>query len=175
MSKYYLQIRYDICNDIIDIFKVDSYHGVGTLDLRSITGGFLNDTLAPEEIGLALLPASLFENIADDEIGLFFSLYESATFFPVADVPSTTTVVGVITRIGSPVVAATVVTAEQTSFPDLREPVIVAVRLNPVLEGVSCARFYLLNTSSLNYAFISPCIAEYYTLHVCILGFQPCR
>ena len=71
-----------------------------------------------------------------------------------ANVPSTTTAVGVITRIGSPVVAATVVTAEQTSFPDLREPVIVAVRLNPVLEGVSCARFYLLNTSSLMLSFL---------------------
>ena len=105
---------------------MDSYHGAGIL--RSITGDFLNVTLTSEEIGLALLPASLFENLNDTMLGLFFSVYESASFFPVAGVPNTT-------RIGSPVVAATVVTTEQTSFPDLREPVIIVVRLNP---GVSC-------------------------------------
>ena len=115
---------------ITDVCKVDSHLGTGTL--RSITGEFLNETLASEEIGLALLPLSLFENLTDGEIGLFFTVYENAAFFPVADVPDTT-------RIGSPVIAATAVTAEQTSFPDLREPVIIAVRLNPVQEGVSCA------------------------------------
>ncbi len=93
--------------------------------------------LISEEIGLALLPASLFEPLTDDEIGLFFSFYESALFFPVAGLPNTT-ISGIMTRIGSPVVAATVVTADQTSFSDLIEPVTIVVRLNPVQEGVGC-------------------------------------
>ena len=126
---------YDIYRRHNDIIAVYSYHGTGTL--RSITGDFLNVTLAPEEIGFALLPPSLFDTLPDDMIGTFFSLYESAALFPVAGVSNTGS--PVITRIGSPVVAATVVTAEQTSFSDLREPVIIVVRLNPVQEGVSCA------------------------------------
>ena len=105
-------------------------HGTGTL--RSITGDIRdNQDLTPEEIGLALLPASLFETLTDEEIGMFFLLYENASPFPVAGVSNET-------RIGSPVVSATVVAGEQTSFSNLREPVTIVVRLNPVQEGVSC-------------------------------------
>ena len=141
MSKYYLYCDVGIKHiaSMMYVTWILNYHCAGIL--HSETGEFLNMMLAPEEIGLALLPPSLFETLPDDEIGLFFTLYESALFFPLADVPSTATMDGTITRIGSPVVAATVVTDEQDSFSDLSEPVIVAVRLNPVPEGVSWASF----------------------------------
>ena len=102
-----------------------------TGSLLSITGDVRDDKLSPEEIGLALLPASLFESFTDNEIGIFFSFYENALLFPVDGVSNAT-------RIGSPVVAATVVVGEQTSFNYLREPVTVAVRLNPDQTRVSC-------------------------------------
>ena len=141
---------------------MDSYHGTGIL--ISVTGDFLNVTLAPEEIGLALLPPSLFETLSDDEIGLFFLLYESAAFFPVAGVSNTN---GITTVIGSPVIAATVVSEEQTSFPDLSEPVIIAVRLNPVPEGVSCTSFIVAEYIK-RYAFISCSIAQNITRCTCV-------
>ena len=85
--------------------------------------------------------------------------------------PSTNTS-GIITRIGSPIVSATVVTADRASFSDLIEPVTIGVRLDPVTEGVSGVKFSCQVPQALC---LSCFIAEYYTLHMCILGFQPCR
>lgn len=99
--------------------------------LHSSTGAVRSEEeLTSEEISLALLPPSLFENFTDSAIGIFFTFYKNASPFPVANVPNTT-------RIGSPVVGATVVAGEQTSFSDLIDPVTITVRLNPVQEGVS--------------------------------------
>ena len=148
---------------------MDSHHGSGTL--CSITGDIRNSS--EEIISRVLLPPSLFEPLSDEVIGLFFLFYESASFFPVAGVPNITSS-DIMTRIGSPVVAATVVTTNQTSFSDLREPVTIVLRLNPVQEGVRCTG--LIAKYIKPYAFhLSHSIAEYYTLHMCVLGFQPCR
>jgi len=88
--------------------------------------------LLPEQVASAILPATIFNqirNLEDEAIGVFFSLYEESSLFPIADPPNNT-------RIGSPVVAATV--AGRT-FRDLPEPVIVLVRLNDIniTDGVS--------------------------------------
>ena len=88
--------------------------------------------LLPEQVASAILPATIFNqirNLEDEAIGVFFSLYEESSLFPIADPPYNT-------RIGSPVVAATV--AGRT-FTDLSEPVIVLVRLNDIniTDGVS--------------------------------------
>ena len=105
------------------------FRSCGTLS--PITGDVRTEELILEEIGLILLPASLFEPLSDNITGLFFLLYENASPFPVAGVSNDT-------RIGSPVIAATVA-GEQISFRNLSEPVSIVLRLNPVLEGVSCA------------------------------------
>ena len=117
-------------NGIADCNMNRCFRSCGTLS--SITGDVRTDELTSEEIGLILLPASLFEPLTDNITGLLFLLYENASPFPVAGVSNDT-------RIGSPVIAATVVAGEQISFRDLEEPVRIVLRLNPVLEGVSCA------------------------------------
>jgi len=83
--------------------------------------------LLPGQVAAAILPATIFRNLEGEAIGVFFSLYEESSLFPIADPPNNT-------RIGSPVVAATV--AGRT-FRDLPEPVIVLVRLNDITDGVS--------------------------------------
>jgi len=86
--------------------------------------------LLPRQVAAAILPATIFNqirNLQQEAIGVFFLLYEDSSLFPIAD-PSSNT------RIGSPVVAATV--AGRT-VRDLPEPVIVLVRLNDITDGVS--------------------------------------
>ena len=97
------------------------------------------DGLAPMEIAAAFLPPMLFEelqiftDIDENEVGVFFSLYETATLFPIADVPDT------VTEVGSPIVGASVVAMDvQQTFTDLPEPVVITVRLNEVLGQVGC-------------------------------------
>ena len=104
------------------------------------------ELLAPEEIATAFLSPSLFEQFESDagsrEVGIFFSLYESSSLFPIAresDSPTTADSEddgGIMSQVGSPVIAATVSAGGRTEFPDLTDPVIVILRLNPVLDGV---------------------------------------
>ena len=147
-------------------------HGTGIL--RSRIGDARSDEeLTSEEISLALLPTSLFQNFTDDMIGIFFAFYKNASPFPVANVSNTT-------RIGSPVVGATVVAGEQTSFYNLIDPVTITVRLNPVQEGVSVyvrsiiSKYTTTSTPSL-FIFITCPITEHYTSHMCVVELQPCR
>ena len=115
----------------------------------STTSGNVEDEeelLAPEEIATAFLSPSLFEQFESDagsrEVGIFFSLYESSSLFPIARKSDSTTTAaieddnGIMSQVGSPVVAATVSAGGRTEFPNLTDPVIVVVRLNPVLDGV---------------------------------------
>ena len=124
-NEYTLQHTYKVDSMVIALCVLDA----GTLRPTTGPGNIRDEDLTPEEIGLALLPASLFETLTDEEIGMFFLLYENASPFPVAGE------IGSI--IGSPVVSATVVASEQTSFRNLREPVTIVVRLNQPQEGVS--------------------------------------
>ena len=102
------------------------------------------ELITPEEIATAFLSPSLFEQFESDarEVGIFFSLYESSSLFPIAresDSPTTAESEddgGIMSQVGSPVVAATVSAGGQTEFPNLTDPVIVVLRLNPVLDGV---------------------------------------
>ena len=115
----------------------------GTL---STSGNVENEgeLLAPEEIATAFLSPSLFEQFESDagEVGIFFSLYESSSLFPIAretDSPTTAESEddgGIMSQVGSPVVAATVSAGGQTEFRNLSDPVIVVLRLNTVLNGV---------------------------------------
>ena len=118
----------------------------GTLGATSGNVGDEEELLAPEEIATALLSPSLFEQFESDagsgEVGIFFSLYESSSLFPIARESDTPTTAdseddgGIMSQVGSPVVAATVSTGGRTEFPNLTDPVIVVLRLNPVLDGV---------------------------------------
>ena len=97
---------------------------------HSTTDERVDVRLLPGQVAAAILPATIFNqirNLEDKVIGVFFSLYEESSLFPIADPPNNT-------RIRSPVVAATV--AGRT-FRDLPEPVIVLVRLNDITDGVS--------------------------------------
>ena len=101
-----------------------------TLNVHVDTDERVKDGLLPGQVAATILPATIFNqtrNLEDEAIGVFFSLYEESSLFPIADPPNNT-------RIGSPVVAATV--AGRT-FRDLPEPVIVLVRLNDITDGVS--------------------------------------
>ena len=108
-------------------------HAHCTDTLNVDTNERVDDGLLPGQVASAILPATIFNQIRNLEdtdveaIGVFFSLYEESSLFPIADPPNNT-------RIGSPVVAATV--AGRT-FRDLPEPVIVLVRLNDITDGVS--------------------------------------
>ena len=118
----------------------------GTLGTTSGNVGDEEELLAPEEIATAFLSPSLFEQFESDagsgEVGIFFSLYESSSLFPIAresDSPTTAESEedgGIMSQVGSPVVAATVSAGGRTEFPNLTDPVIVVLRLNPVLDGV---------------------------------------
>ena len=120
------------------------YIHAGTLGSTSGNVGDDDELLAPEEIATAFLSPSLFEQFESDtgEVGIFFSLYESSSLFPIAtETDSSTTVEseddgGIMSQVGSPVVAATVSVGGQTEFRNLSDPVIVVLRLNPVLDGV---------------------------------------
>ena len=104
------------------------------------------ELLAPEEIAAAFVPPSLFEQFESDagsrEVGIVFSLYESSSLFPIAresDLPTTAENEdngGIMSQVGSPVVAATVSAGGRTEFSNLTDPVTVVLRLNPVLDGV---------------------------------------
>ena len=114
----------------------------GTLSTSGNVGDE-EELLAPEEIATAFLSSSLFEQFESDaEVGIFFSLYESSSLFPIAretDSPTTAESEddgGIMSQVGSPVVAATVSAGGQTEFRNLSDPVIVVLRLNPVLNGV---------------------------------------
>ena len=113
--------------------------------LGTISGNVVGEEelLAPEEIATAFLSPSLFEQFESrTEIGHFFSLYESPSLFPIAresDSPTTADSEddnGIMSQVGSSVVAATVSAGGQTEFPNLTDPVIIVFRLNPVLDGV---------------------------------------
>lgn len=98
--------------------------------------------LLPGEVAYAFLPATVFQNIVNmEEISVFFSLYKESSFFPIPDAPNGT-------RIASPVVAATV--AGRT-FRDLQDPVIILIRLDDVMDGVSLQTGYY-NTAQGNIA-----------------------
>ena len=102
------------------------------------------ELIAPEEIATAFLSPSLFEQFESDagEVGIFFLLYESSSLFPIAresDSPTTAENEddgGIMSQVGSPVIAATVSAGGRTEFSNLTDPVIVVLRLNPVLDGV---------------------------------------
>ena len=108
-------------------------HAQCTDTLNADTDERVEDGLSPGQVASAILPAAIFNQIRNLEgtdveaIGVFFSLYEESSLFPIAGAPNDT-------RIGSPVVAATV--AGRT-FRNLPEPVIVLVRLNDITDGVS--------------------------------------
>ena len=116
----------------------------GTLGTASVNVGDEEELLAPEEIAAAFVPPSLFEQFESDagEVGIVFSLYESSSLFPIAresDLPTTAENEdngGIMSQVGSPVVAATVSAGGRTEFPNLTDPVTVVLRLNPVLDGV---------------------------------------
>ena len=116
------------------------YTHAGTLGTASGGAGSA-ESLAPEELGTALLPSSLFTQIESSagEVGIFFTFYESPTLFPIAgelDIPNED---GIMSQVGSPVVAATVSMGGQTEFSNLTDPVIVVLRLNPGVRVVySC-------------------------------------
>ena len=116
----------------------------GTLRTTSENVGDEVELLAPEEVANAFLSPPLFERFKSDtgESGIFFSLYESSSLFPIAresDSPTTAESEddgGIMSQVGSPVVAATVSAGGQTEFRNLSDPVIVVLRLNTVLNGV---------------------------------------
>ena len=106
-----------------------------------MNAGDAEEFLFPEEIATAFLPPSLFEPFVSDAegVGIFFSLYESPSLLPIAresDSPTTAGDGGAMSQVGSPVVGASVSAGGQTEFRDLRDPVIVVLRLNPALDGV---------------------------------------
>ena len=118
----------------------------GTLSTTSANVVDEEEPLAPEEIATAFLSPALFEQFESDagsgEVGIFFSLYESSSLFPIARESDTPTTAdseddgGIMSQVGSPVVAATVSAGGRTEFSNLTDPVIVVLRLNPVLDGV---------------------------------------
>ena len=105
-------------------------------NLDPATGGNQNtsfEVLDTEQIASAYLPPELFDELVIDdsaeEIGVFFSIYETAVLLPVVGVDN-------LTIVGSPVVAATVAGIE-APIENLNNPAIIFVRLNELESGVS--------------------------------------
>ena len=83
--------------------------------------------LHPQQDSAVSLPASLFRRFHDREnIGIYFTIYESATLFPVND----SKVPGEQTKVGSQVVGINVDSSQD--LVDLEEPIIIVLR--PQLE-----------------------------------------
>ena len=83
--------------------------------------------LTPQQVGAISLPASLFRRVNDREnVGVFFTFYESATLFPVGGGSSDREALRQ-TQVGSQVLAATVDSAKELI--DLEESVTIVFRL----------------------------------------------
>ncbi len=85
----------------------------------------------PDTVGLISLPSSLFREINGDpeiDIGLFFTYYDSPTFFPTVGFRGNT-------RVGTPVIGAAVTLVEQ-SFSALVDPVTFLLELNQIDQEV---------------------------------------
>lgn len=83
--------------------------------------------LSPRQEAAINLPASLFERVDDQEnVGVFFAFYETATLFPVGG-GNTDSNATIQRRVGSQVVAATVDSNQDLS--NLENPVTIVFRL----------------------------------------------
>ena len=92
-------------------------------------GPVIPGKLPVEQDAAISLPASLFERVNDQEnVGVFFALYETATLFPVGGENSISD--GNTTRqtqVGSQVVAATIDSSQELT--NLENPVTILFRL----------------------------------------------
>ena len=83
--------------------------------------------MSPRQEAAISLPASLFERIDDQEnVGVFFAFYETATLFPVSG-GNTDSNATIQTQVGSQIVAATVDSNQDLS--NLENPVTIVFRL----------------------------------------------
>ena len=90
------------------------------------------------------LPASVFTRIIQTNVGIFFAFYNRPTLFPFREGRTTInnnivrrqsdTVSDTERRIGSPILASTIVDDNFTNFDNLTEPVTVTLRLLSDLE-----------------------------------------
>lgn len=93
--------------------------------------------LSPQQDAIISLPASLFERFHDREnIGMFFSFYETATLFPLVRRSNTSGMARKLkySKVGTQVVGATVNTSKELL--DLEEPVTVIFQLQLMQEMV---------------------------------------
>ncbi len=93
--------------------------------------GDANPDISPEVVASISLPPSLFLMIEGDggrHIGLVFTFYQTAAFFPVLNYSSSI-------KVGTPVIGAAVTLVDQ-SFVDLEDPVDILLQVNQVDEEV---------------------------------------
>ena len=84
--------------------------------------------LSPQQESAISLPASLFKRFDDrDTVGVLFTIYKSATLFPVEKRNADVTVAGKQTAVGSQVVAAIIVNSSNEVI-DLEEPIVIVFR-----------------------------------------------
>ena len=106
-------------------------------------GQVMAGQLPPAQNAAIRLPASLFKRIDDhddDDVGIFFALYDNSTLFPVDGGSNVSNDIDIPmrTEVGSHVLAATV--GPGLDFPDLTDNIIIVFRL---VENVRLDRLLL--------------------------------
>ena len=71
---------------------------------------------APTSSASVFLPPALFKSINQTDVGIVFSIYRTASFFPIANVSNTTIIASII-------LGASVVSGNDVSFQNLSAPV----------------------------------------------------
>ena len=71
---------------------------------------------APTSSASVFLPPALFKSINQTDVGIVFSIYRTASFFPIANVSNTTIIASII-------LGASIVSGNDVSFQNLSAPV----------------------------------------------------
>ena len=120
-------------------------------------------TLPEDQDASIALPPSLFMRISGSEVGIVFTFYETATLFPLPDETCNNLTVG------SAVIGALVA---GHSFTDLRDPVIILLRLINQVCYFNVQNYYHHHIQS---DFSIVYIGECYKSKMCKLELYSCR
>ena len=97
---------------------------------------------APTSSASVFLPPALFKSINKTDVGIVFSVYHTASFFPIANVSNTT-------KIASIILGASVVSGNDVPFENLSAPVqFIFIISSKVWSSIMCKAMLLTNKMS---------------------------
>ena len=99
---------------------------------------------SPTPSASVFLPPALFKSINQTDVGIVFSIYRTASFFPIANVSNTTIIASII-------LGASVVSGSGVSFQNLSVPVqFIFIISSKVWSSIMC-KAMLLKTNKMSF------------------------